>query len=202
MPHCDACEVVLVLAAGRGKRMGGPKALMTVHGRAWWLTQRERIARTGLRDLWVVSDEVHNVIHNDGHAPEMIITDATAPMFASIIVGLRALADDPPSAVYVLPVDVPMCSVMTSNALRQRSDCPSAPVYDGHAGHPVRLPWAFIETDILEQAHDEQWVTSARLDHLLEGRCVHVPVDDPAVLVNLNTPEVLEKWEAMNDSCD
>jgi CTP:molybdopterin cytidylyltransferase MocA len=67
-----AFEAVLVLAAGRGTRLGGPKALanITNDGRPWWLVQRERLAGVaarlgepdrggpGLTIVWVAGPEV------------------------------------------------------------------------------------------------------------------------------------------------
>ena len=109
MPHPDPRETVLVLAAGKGARMGTPKALMTVDGRPWWRVQRERIAGTGASDLWVVSEAVETAIGADAMKPPIVRSDSEAPMFVSICAGLRALVEAPPRAVLVLPVDVPMC---------------------------------------------------------------------------------------------
>ena len=52
---------VVVLAAGRGTRMGGPKALMEVRGRVWWRWQREWLApaeAAGATVVWLVSPVV------------------------------------------------------------------------------------------------------------------------------------------------
>ena len=57
MPALDHTRV-LVLAAGRGRRMGGPKALMMVEGEPWWMRQRRRIAEVGIPMTWVVSPQV------------------------------------------------------------------------------------------------------------------------------------------------
>ncbi|MCA9294249.1 MAG: NTP transferase domain-containing protein [Phycisphaerales bacterium] len=197
MPEADLHrETALVLAAGRGTRMGGPKALMQVRGQVWWREQRKRIEQWVMPQLWVISEAVHVVFGPQHDAPPIVVGDDTAPMFTSVLGGLRALAVDPPSAVYVLPIDVPACDVESVRALRQAGALPSVPVLatTKQRGHPVRLPWSFVETAILQHATDPAWCESARLDGLLRAHAVDVEVADQTVAVNLNTPEAVERW--------
>jgi molybdopterin-guanine dinucleotide biosynthesis protein A len=61
-------------------------------------------------------------------------------------------------------------------------------------GHPVFMPWHWVEEHRL---HDAAMAPTRRLDELIRPHAIRVPVDDPAVLVNINTPEDLKRWEAM-----
>jgi CTP:molybdopterin cytidylyltransferase MocA len=94
-----------VLAAGRGWRMGGPKALMSASGMPWWRLQALALDSIGVRGLWVVNREVFAAMGAD--APRAVIADADAPMFESIRTGIAALQAEPIDAVFILPVDVP-----------------------------------------------------------------------------------------------
>ncbi len=194
MPTLESTDIVIVLAAGRGTRMGGPKALMDVSGRAWWRTQQERIGRTGLSELWVVSDAVAADFARHTDAPRTALSDPDAPMFASIAAGLALAASDPPGGVLVLPVDVPMCAPTTVHALREIPDRPAIPVHSATRGHPVRLPWAFIASAIAPHLADPAWIAAARLDDLIRASAVEVVVDDGAVATNLNTPQDVARW--------
>jgi molybdenum cofactor cytidylyltransferase len=187
--------VALVLAAGRGTRMGGPKALMRAGGGVWWRVQQARLSEAGVKSLWVVSPEVEAAMVAEDDAPPLrAMGDPAAPMFASVVAGVLSLRDAPPRGVFVLPVDVPAAGAGVWAAL-SRSDVPAAPVWRGERGHPVYLPWGWVASELLALV-DAGGVASARLDRLLEGWVSEVEVDDPGVLVNLNTPADVARWSA------
>jgi CTP:molybdopterin cytidylyltransferase MocA len=97
----------IVLAAGRGRRMGGPKALMTVGGLPWWQTQESRLAAAGVQRLWVVSAEVERAMRSGpAVAPPLVPADPDAPMFESVRAGVSA-AGAASGGAFILPVDVP-----------------------------------------------------------------------------------------------
>ncbi len=174
--------------------MGGPKALMHVAGSPWWRTQSARLAAWHIPAVWVVSQQVRDALTPEGDAPNMITAEPDAPMFASIAAGLRHLADVPPRALYLLPVDVPACSPACIAAFGAHNTRPEVPTVNGKGGHPVRLPWPFIETHIRPHLTSPDAHTDVRLDHLLADHAAHREVGDPAVITNLNTPEAVEVW--------
>ena len=197
MPPSDPTDIALILAAGRGSRMGTPKALMTVAGTPWWTIQRDRLHRAGVPAIWVVSPAVHDALLTSHGVPEyMILADPDAPMMASIGAGIEALRTQPPVGVFILPIDTPAPSGAVWNALRAIADAPTAPSFDGRTGHPIRLPWSFIASAILPHTADPAWLATARLDRLVAGALRAVPVDDPDVLENLNSPADVERWLA------
>jgi CTP:molybdopterin cytidylyltransferase MocA len=199
--------LVLVLAAGRGRRMGGPKALMSVGGRAWWRTQAERLAASRRDAAWVVSPEVRAAMGEaggrGGRAARLAESDPDAPMFASLLKGIELLRPDPPAWVHVLPVDVPAPRRATLERLESAAGArgvavPVAPASGGsrrRPGHPVCLSWAWIEGVLIPEAR-VQPVGSLRLDRLIAGTRVAVEVHDESVAVNLNTPADVRRWEA------
>lgn len=174
--------------------MGGPKPLMMVGGREWWRVQRERLRSAGVCDVWVVSPEFHAAIKEEGDAaPRMVIGDPAAPMFASVAAGVLAVCDDPLDGVFLLPVDVPAPAREVWSAIHGGVH-PRVPRFGDQRGHPVWLPWAFVNRAILPRASGGDWVARTRLDHLIADELVEVEVDDPGVLANLNTREDVERW--------
>jgi len=201
----EAIDHVIVLAAGRGTRAGGPKALIQVGGRPWWQVQAVRLARTRLPITWVVSERVRAEIGTAGRL-SMVTADEAAPMFASVIAGLSALqsqaarGDHPkPRGVFILPVDVPAPEPQTFATLASGAADPcegAIPCYQGKGqnGHPLYLLWSLVEEALL--GRDIR--PDDRLDYLTEGLLNLVGVPDPNVIANLNTPADFQRWAALN----
>lgn len=128
----------LVLAAGAGRRFGGPKALAEVDGER--LVDRSvRLLRTGgCHPVVVVSGAVHlevgsaTVVHN----PQW-----DSGMGSSLRVGLAAQPEDATAAVVVL-VDTPW---LAAEAVRRLAAAHAdgtdlaVATYEGRRGHPVLL---------------------------------------------------------------
>lgn len=197
MGHCEGRDVVLVLAAGRGVRMGVPKALMVVGGREWWRVQQERLGSAGVDAVWVASPEVASAMRRAEESPAAIVeADPMRPMFASVAAGIRALVERGvrPSGVFVLPVDVPAAGAAAWRALAAVGSRVAVPEHRGRRGHPVRLAWEFVERAIVPSLGDAGFLGQARLDRLVQGEAKAVPVEDEAVVMNLNEPADVERW--------
>lgn len=182
----------IILAAGRGRRMGGPKAIMTVGGLPWWRVQETRLAAAGVPRLWVVSADVERVMRaGPTEAPPLVQANPDAPMFESVRSGISALkvVSD---GVFILPVDVPAPARTTWRLVAAHAhEGVAVPTYLGVRGHPAALSPAWCRR-VLDRALASDAVY--RLDHLIAGDTREVPVDDPAVTVNLNTPDDVESW--------
>ncbi len=190
---------MVVLAAGRGRRMGGPKALMTVRGQPWWRHQAQALDAAGLMSIWVVSPDVHAALaapERGAPPPPTTLADPDAPMFESLRVGVRALASGAsrPDALLILPVDVPLAGPETLARLvahTRATRAAAAPSYRSAHGHPLCVHWRWAEA-ILTAAGE-----SARLDLLVASSVEYIEVDDPLVALNLNTPADLAAFEQM-----
>lgn len=181
---------VVVLAAGAGNRMGGPKALMPVWDQPWWRVQRERLSALDLIQVWAVNEHVEEDMDLDPDAPgRRVLVDSSEPMFASVTAGLRDLREKSLHGVFVLPIDVPAPSPTVWESLLGSSCC-AAPIYEDQRGHPVYLPSDWIET-VAYPAFDNP---DARLDRLIGDSLNLIEVSDPDVAWNLNTQDDLQRW--------
>lgn len=190
---------VLVLAAGRGLRMGGPKALMSVAGAPWWRLQEARLRRALVTPWWVIAPGDWTALPTG----RWVAGRPAEPMFESLRAGLSALLADaqrtgrPPDGLFVLPIDVPapsprVWSAMLAALRAPPGPRPIVPAYRGRAGHPVLLPWAWAAQRLADAP------AGSRLDELIRESVSTVDVTDPGVVTNLNTPDDLAAWMHSN----
>lgn len=136
----------LVLAAGEGRRFGGPKALVTIEG-----------ARLVDRAVRLLTDGgCHPVVVVDGAVPITFAgagletatvrvvhnPDWSTGMGSSLRVGLAAVGDEPVSAVVIALVDQPWLapeSVRRLRAARDGGAFVAVATYNGQRGNPVLL---------------------------------------------------------------
>ena len=191
-PHS---EIVLVLAAGRGRRMGTPKALMHVAGEPWWRRQLDAIDAAGRNSVWVVSDRVRAQIETELSGRAMIATsDEDAPMFESLLAGIDAVSHQAPAGVLIQPVDVPVAGRPVLDALASGGRV-VVPNFSGAHGHPIWLEWSWLCDAIRRRTED-------RLDSLTADERVHIEVYDPRVAMNLNNPDDVRAYETFLKDLD
>lgn len=178
--------------------MGVPKALMRVGGRPWCQQQRLRLRRVGLPVTWVLSAEVMRAARRSPSALRgirpVVLGDSRFPMFHSLLVGIVAARSRSPGAVrggvFVLPIDVPAPRPEVWRVLGRRRSV-AVPWCEGRSGHPVYLPWSWIDRVILSGARG---AAAPRLDKLIRKDHATVKVQDPDIAVNLNTPAEVRAW--------
>lgn len=180
----------LVLAAGRSSRMGEPKPLLELDGRTFLQATIEALRQGGCDTVTAVvaSPEAAEAARAAGGRVAEGRPDGE--QIDSLRSGLDALGPGVEAAA-VLPVDHPRVRAATVEALLSawRSD-PEAvirPVHEGEPGHPTVFPrrlWDALRDPSLE--HGARSVVEST-------RVVDVPVDDPGVLVDIDTPEAYER---------
>jgi CTP:molybdopterin cytidylyltransferase MocA len=176
--------------------MGVPKALMPTGAGAWWKVQAARLDGMGLGATWVVSDQVRDAIAADSGPPaRMVVASSSAPMFASVLLGLRSLLPEPPEGVFILPVDTPAPAAGVWRALAA-TRAVAAPHFEGRGGHPVYLPWTWVAAMLDGPAAQAPDPAALRLDELIAAEARAVPVSDAAVVRNLNTVDDLRSYLA------
>ena len=162
----------LVLAAGEGRRFGGPKAEVQLAG--------ERLVDIGVRILteggcWpvvVVSGARQLVAPGAEVVPN---PDWASGMGSSLRAGLLALDEMGAEAVVVLLVDTPWVSAGAVRRLVMSAGTAPALVatYDGRRGHPVLLDavvWPEITELAVGDVGAKAWM-NAHPDQVLEVDC-------------------------------
>lgn len=181
----------VVLAAGFSSRMGENKLLADLDGRPLVTYAVDALLGAGIAPVVVVtaSDAVARalgdrpVVHARNPAPEQ-------GMSRSLAVGLAAL-DPAVDGFYVMLGDVPFVRPADVIALGRAFDPDGAPicapVHERRRGHPVL--WAARFREALARLDGDVGARSV-LDAHAE-QVVWVPVDNPGVHLDVDTPEAL-----------
>ncbi len=188
----------IVLAAGRSSRMGAPKAALDLEGQTFLARCIALLREGGCRSVVVVLPDQHAAATIAGPGPgaadDVVITinpDPGSQPIDSLRIGLAALPADAAAAA-VLPVDSPAAQPETVRRLLRafREAEPGRalvvrPVHGGEPGHPTlfaRPLFRELATDALP--HGAETVVERHA-----GARLDVPVDDPGVARNVNTPD-------------
>lgn len=185
----------LLLAAGAGRRMGRPKALVEHRGRLFVESAAGVLATAGCRPVIVVlgaeSSTVRAKADLDGYS---VIDNPDWPegMGASVRTGLTALTDTDVDAAVVLPVDVPgVTPEAVSRVLAAAGpDLLVRASYDGVPGHPVaigRTHWAGAIASAVGDVGARDYLRA----HARE--VIDVPCGDVATGTDVDRPEDLDR---------
>lgn len=180
----------LILAGGRGERFGGPKAFAELpDGRTFLAACAGALAGAGARTV---------VATVPPGSPDLAIPDLVAlplpaadlEMFGSLVAGLaRLLAEPAWQVVVVLPVDHPLVlsgTITTLAAALGDGVVAARPAFGGKHGHPIAVA-RLVAEGIVSGA-----LSGPTLRDVLRAvGTVDLPVDDPGVVANCNTPERL-----------
>ncbi|WP_424711771.1 nucleotidyltransferase family protein [Microbacterium sp. SLBN-111] len=142
----------LVLAAGAGRRFGGPKALARDPDGIPWVEKAVRALRDGgCEPVFVVlgaaADDAAPLV--PGEALVVRAERWAEGVSASLRAGLDAMASTAASAIVVVPVDTPELppAAVARLASRATADALAFAAYGGAPGHPVvigRTHWAAL----------------------------------------------------------
>jgi molybdenum cofactor cytidylyltransferase len=185
----------VLLAAGRSTRMGEPKPLLEIGGETF-LERAIRVLREGgCRYVVAVlndgADWAQRLADTSG-AAVVVNPDPLSEQLDSLRLALPHVPADA-DGIAVLPVDFPRLTADTVTRLVQAFAGGDAqivlPEHNGETGHPVLLGRSLFGE--LEKAELPNGVRS-----LLEARAAEierVSVDDPGVLLDVDTPADLRR---------
>jgi xanthine dehydrogenase accessory factor len=184
----------IVLAAGRSERMGSPKLLVRVKGRPLLSHTLDAVRRSGVGAPVVVlgheAERVRREVSLDG-ATVVLNPDYPKGMSTSLRVAIRA-SDPAATAFLILLADQPFVAPSTLNALARRWK-PGGPkilipTYHGLRGNPVLVDRTLAhEIDRISGDVGFREIFEDHPEDIFE-----VPVEDPGVLFDLDTPEQLD----------
>ena len=180
--------VALVLAAGEGRRMGGPKALLRVAGTSFLAHVCAQFAAAGVGEIVTVLGARAADVRARAAVPDGVTVAVNEAwqtgMLSSIWCGLAAA--EGADAVRLHPVDNPSVTKATSLgvlAALEAGAVIAVPSHAGRRGHPAgfaRLAWP-----ALRAAAPEHGARAVLLAH--PGWVVHVPAG-PDCLCDIDTP--------------
>lgn len=186
--------VAIILAAGEARRMAHPKALIEHEGgRSFLQSLAATFGKAGCAVMGVIGKDAELV--RDQH-PTLELVESEhwqdGPM-ASVKAGLTAALHEEADVVLLHPVDMPAVRASTLKSLLKvvgEQEEGLRPEFEGAPGYPV----------VLSRAAAERLIggTAAQLDGALQAlKLRRVPVKDPGVVVNINTPETYERLFGM-----
>jgi molybdenum cofactor cytidylyltransferase len=168
----------IILAGGASRRMGSPKALLTLNGVSF---------ADGLIAAFAPCDEVVVVLGHDAEriragisrtATFVVNPNPERGQLSSLQCGLEAVSDA--DAVFFTPVDYPAIGARTVRLLLAHAGRFAMPRFEGRRGHPVLLNRELARELLLCE-------TSAR-DVIRAHDPVYVDVDDPGILEDVDDP--------------
>ena len=189
----------VVVAAGMSSRMGDFKPMLSIGS----ISVAQRVVATlkqaGAARVVVVTgynaEELERHLASSGVVFLRNEHYRTTPMFDSALIGLRYLRDKCRQVLFT-PVDIPLFTAATVDALLTSGAELACPVCGGTRGHPILMSANVIDR-VLEDSGE------SGLDGAL-SRCgvpmTLVEVDDPGILHDADTPEDYRELLRMHNS--
>ena len=186
-----ASIAAIVLAAGGSARMGRPKQLLPIDSRPMVRHVTEVVAASGLEQVIVVTGAHTLAVEAalTGLPVELVRNESWSEgMSSSMHMGLRALRTEVQSVLIVLG-DQPGLTAALLQSLVDRYRATRAPIvapiYRGRRGNPVLFDRALFP-ELLAVQGDRGG--RALIDRY-QDRVEHVEVDDPAVVMDVDSPQ-------------
>lgn len=187
--------LAIILAAGMSTRMGSPKQLLKLGSRTLIRVVTENVLASSVDEVLVVTGYLEDKVSASiKDLPVKIVFNPCCEkgQGTSLALGVREI-DVNTSAILVFMVDRPLISASLINMLveefKNRSSRALRPTYNGKPGHPVIFSCSLI-ADLKALKGDE----GARQVMKKLGRMVdYLPVQDEAVIFDIDTPEYFEE---------
>lgn len=194
MIDIDIGIAAVIVAAGAGSRLGGvAKALLAYRGKTYLETIATTGRAVGLVDAVVIAGEPFGQ-EVAAHARQLGLRVRVNPapergMASSVALGFGAIANGPAAAAWLWPVDHPAVTAATLlQLIAALGDADVAqPRHGGRGGHPPLIRRALWP----QLAACGNQPGGAR-DVLRAARVAAVDVDDPGVVLDIDTPADLE----------
>jgi CTP:molybdopterin cytidylyltransferase MocA len=201
----------VLLAGGKSERMGHPKGLLLHKDNYWLETQLKSIASSGGTEVYIALG-----FHTATYCEALPwLTSALKAPITYLNLNIHAIVNPNPErgsfsslqavisqievskTIVFCPIDVPIPKNDTLQQLLEKQQAVVIPNYKGKNGHPIVMTASFWQP--LLQLDPSK----SRLDLLIKA-CPSsminiVPVDNPEVILNLNTPEDWETYQQKND---
>lgn len=184
----------IILAAGKSSRMGSNKLLLQFNGKELIRHTLENIIKQGFFEIVVVSGwqsrELESVLIQ---YPVKVVYNPKYQegQSTSLKRALDSISDKTLGAFFALG-DQPLLKENTIKGLigtfAENQNCLVAPYYNGQRGNPVVIP-----RGLFSKLRDLEGDIGARNLFLGQHEIIKFEVDDPGVVLDIDTPEEYEK---------
>jgi molybdenum cofactor cytidylyltransferase len=190
----------VILAAGASSRMGRDKALLPWLGSTFLLSAIQALQPLTEFVIVVAGENENNLAPTVNAQAAFLVRnpDPNQGQFSSLVCGLENVLDRGRDAAILTLVDRPAPALATIEMLKntfvQANDNVWAvvPEFGGKHGHPIvigrEMMNAFLRAPASSSARD--------VEHANQSHILYVPVTDPLVTANVDTPEDLQKLTA------
>ncbi len=187
----------VVLAAGASTRMGRDKALLPWRD-GTFLSSAIRMLQPVTELVIVVASGNATTLAPivNAHAAFLAVNpDPQRGQFSSLQVGLQEVLNRGRDAAIITLVDRPAAEVETAQQLRDAffaADDPTwavVPEFAGKHGHPFVIGREMIEEFLRAPAG----ATAREIEHANQQHIRYIPVGDPLITANVDTPEDFER---------
>ncbi len=197
--------IAVLPAAGASRRMGRPKLLLPFRGAPLVASVVGALRGAGVVGIVLVTAAHDEELREWARQAGVATAVNPAPergMLSSILEGIAALGGADVLArrgdvLLVSPADLPRLDGRSVAELLRRmaeTEAPLAvPVYQGKRGHPLALGPALIP----EILHLDPDIGLKQLRDRHEAELLEVPVDDPGVVWDVDTPADYERLEGL-----
>ena len=178
----------LITAAGMSSRMGAFKPMLGMGRNSVTGQIVATFQEAGVRDIVVITGfhagDLESHLSGNGIVFLRNENYKTTEMFDSVCIGLRYL-EGRYGRILFSPADVPLFTAATVRTLLE-SDAPLAvPVCRSRAGHPVLIAGRLIPSILGDSGEGGLRGALSRCGESF----TYVPVDDPGILLDADTPE-------------
>ena len=178
----------VIVAAGMSSRMGDFKPMMNIGS----ISIAQRIVATlhqaGVERIIVVTGYNAQQLerHLAGNGLIFLRNEAYAStqMFDSAKIGLSYLRDKCDQILFT-PVDIPLFTALTVTKLLESGAPLACPVCEGKTGHPLLISSSLLDTILSDSGENGLQGAISRCGVTM----TQVPVEDPGVLHDADTPE-------------
>jgi molybdenum cofactor cytidylyltransferase len=185
-----------ILAAGESRRMGYPKALISIQGQTFLDRLLTAVKHPRVEIIRVIlgagAEEIRKKISVESSLL-VVNSDWQSGQLSSIQTAIRSLPPGRTEGLLLCPVDHPLISSSLVGSLIEHFDSSGrliiAPTYSGRRGHPV----IFRSTLYPELLNASSAVGARQVVWAHKADIAEVPTMEEGVILNLDDPDSLRK---------